>query len=329
MLFILRVSIRKHILFYVKLKVVIIIPKKGQLSGFHINCENCGKEIYQTKTQYNRAKHHFCSNKCQKEYQHKLLFEDRECEMCGNNFSVSKKSSQRFCSIKCQGKWQSTQIGELNPRSNKISCNCDYCGKEIFIIQSNYNRFSHHFCNEECRKNWYSEIFSQNEDWKEESRIRATKLLSTNHSTVNTKPQIIVNDLLNEMNIKYRNEENFTYYSIDNYLYEYNLIIEVMGDFWHCNPLKYTKENMRDIQKRRIPKDKAKHTYILNHHNIEILYLWENDIYNNINLCRKIIEEYINNNGVLINYHSFNYSIKNNKIMLNDNIIIPFQDIVA
>ena len=62
---------------------------------------------------------------------------------------------------------------------------------------------------------------------------------------------------------------------------------------------------------------------------IEILYLWENDIYNNINLCRKIIEEYINNNGVLINYHSFNYSIKNNKIMLNDNIIIPFQDIVA
>ena len=40
-------------------------------------------------------------------------------------------------------------------------------------------------------------------------------------------------------------------------------------------------------------------------------------------------EEYINNNGVLINYHSFNYSIKNNKIMLNDNIIIPFQDIVA
>ena len=206
---------------------------------------------------------------------------------------------------------------------------CDYCGKEIFIIQSNYNRFSHHFCNEECRKNWYSEIFSQNEDWKEESRIRATKLLSTNHSTVNTKPQIIVNDLLNEMNIKYRYEENFTYYSIDNYLYEYNLIIEVMGDFWHCNPLKYTKENMRDIQKRRIPKDKAKHTYILNHHNIEILYLWENDIYNNINLCRKIIEEYINNNGVLLNYHSFNYSIKNNKIMLNDNIIIPFQDIVA
>ena len=59
---------------------MIYIPAKGQLSGYFINCENCGKEIYQTKTQYNRAKHHFCSNKCQKDFQHNQLFEDRVCE---------------------------------------------------------------------------------------------------------------------------------------------------------------------------------------------------------------------------------------------------------
>ena len=41
------------------------LPKKGQKSGYNIECENCGKDIYQTKTQYNSAKHHFCSNKCQ------------------------------------------------------------------------------------------------------------------------------------------------------------------------------------------------------------------------------------------------------------------------
>lgn len=105
-----------------------------------------------------------------------------------------------------------------------------------------------------------------------------------------------------------------------------NLMIEVMGDFWHTNPLKYNKENLRDIQKKRIPRDKAKHTYIRNKYNIEILYLWENDIYNNIELCELLIKEYIKSNGNLKNYHSFNYIINDGEIVLNDEIIIPFQD---
>lgn len=303
------------------------IPKKGQLTGYLISCENCGKQIYQTKTQYNRAKHHFCSNKCQKEFQHVKLFEDRKCEMCDSIFHVSKKSTQRFCSIQCQGKWQSTQIGSLNPRTNKIECRCDNCNKKIMVIPSNFNRFNKHFCNEKCRQNWYANVFSQNEDWKEISRKRAVNILSNKLIDTNTKPQIIINDLLDSMQIKYRNEENFIYYSIDNYLYGHNLAIEVMGDFWHCNPQKYTYETMRDIQKKRIPKDKAKHTYILKYYGIEILYLWETDIYTNIDICKKLINKYIDNDGVLDNYHSFNYHIENNKIELNNNIITPFQDL--
>jgi hypothetical protein len=101
-----------------------------------------------------------------------------------------------------------------------------------------------------------------------------------------------------------------------------------MGDFWHCNPIKYNKTNMRDIQKKRIPKDKAKHTYLKNNYNIEVLYLWEDDIYNNFDVCKCLINKYINNNGVLENYHSFNYYLKDNDLILIDNIIIPYQDAV-
>lgn len=302
------------------------IPKKGQLSGFFINCENCGKEVYQTKTQYNRAKHHYCSNECQKQFEHKLLFEDRKCEICGEIFHVSKKSTQRFCSTDCQGKWQSLQTGKLNPRSKRVACSCDYCDKEIMVVNYKLDKFEHHFCDETCRRNWYSNVFSQNKDWKEESRKRATNILSDKLIDTNTKPQNIINNLLDSMNIKYNNEENFVYYSIDNYLYECNLIIEVMGDFWHCNPQKYTLDTMREIQKKRVPKDKAKHTYILNNYGVEILYLWESDIYNNIDVCKKLIQEYIDNNGLLQNYHSFNYYIKDEKLCLRDSIIIPFQD---
>lgn len=74
---------------------------KGQRTGHYVDCENCGKTVYQTKTQYNRAKHHFCSNKCQKEFQHKLLFEDRKCEICDNVFHVRKKINKTvlFCRV--------------------------------------------------------------------------------------------------------------------------------------------------------------------------------------------------------------------------------------
>lgn len=141
----------------------------------------------------------------------------------------------------------------------------------------------------------------------------------------NTKPQRIINEMLDEMEIKYVNEKAYKYFSVDNYLIEHNLIIEVMGDFWHCNPLKYI-DNFHIIQKKRIPKDKAKHTYMRNNHNIEILYLWEDDIYNHPYLCRRLIREYIKSGGKLPNYHSFNYHTKNNKLLLNGNIILPYQD---
>lgn len=303
------------------------MPKKGELSGYYINCENCGKEVYQTKTQYNRSKHHYCSNKCQKEFQHKLTHEDRKCEICGNMFHTSKKSTQRFCSTECQKKWQATRIGNLSPKRKRIKTYCDCCGADLEIKPSKAYINKYNFCNVECRQKWYSEIFSQSPEWKEKSRKRVTNLMTENVISTNTKPQQIINDLLNKMNISYINEKGYVYYSVDNYLNEKNLIIEVMGDFWHCNPLKYTPENMKEIQKKRIPKDKAKHTYILNNYNIEILYLWEYDIYNNIDVCKKLIEKYIENNGVLENYHSFNYSIDCNNLTLNEEIIIPFQDV--
>lgn len=226
--------------------------------------------------------------------------------MCNETFHVSKKSTQRFCSTKCQNNWQKTITGDKNPKTNKIKMSCDHCGKKIYIIESNYKRFKNHFCSNDCRKEWYANVFSQNEQWKEQSRIRATNILSNRKIDTNTKPQIIVNNLLCDLKIQYRNEENFIYYSVDNYLTEYNLIVEVMGDYWHGSPLKYNNDNLNDVQKKITTRDKAKHTYILNNHNIEILYLWENDIYNNLDMCNLLLHEYIRSDGKLNNYHSFN-----------------------
>lgn len=304
------------------------MPAKGQLSGYWVNCEYCGKLVYKTKTNYNRRKHHYCSNECQLKRQHELSHEDRVCEICGKTFHVSKKSTQRFCSTECQNKWQSTRVGIDNPKFTRQKVKCDYCGKEYYIKKYKLESFEHKFCSKECRQSWYSEVFSQDENWKKESKKRAVRILENKEIDTNTKPQQIINDLLNDMDISYVNEKGFEFYAVDNYLYNCNLIIEVMGDFWHCHPLKYTKNNMRDIHRKRIPKDKAKHTYFKNNYNIEILYLWEDDIYNNLDVCKALIDKYIKQNGLLENYHSFNYHLENDDLILNNDIITPYQDIV-
>lgn len=215
-------------------------------------------------------------------------------------------------------------MGEKNVRFEGKICLCDWCESKIVVGKSNIERFNNHFCSNDCRQQWYSNIYSQSEDWKKESKIRAVKILENKQIDTNTKPQIIINQLLDEMDIWYTNEKNFKYYSMDNYLEDYQLSIEIMGDFWHTNPKKYQTYPSLNIQSNRIVKDKAKHSYIKKYFNHEILYLWEDDIYNNLMLCRQLIQKYISTNGKLENYHSFNYHLENDSLVLNSKIIFPY-----
>lgn len=305
----------------------IYMPEKGKLTGKYIKCENCGKMIYRTPYRLQKNIHQFCCTACQKEFEHKERYEDRSCEICGKLMHISKKSTQRFCSDECQHEWQKLRVGDLNQKTKRVDTTCEWCGAVFKRIPSAIDRVDHSFCCDDCRINWYANVFSQQEDWKEESRKRAVKILQNELiQNVNTKPQVIINNLLNNIGIKYRNEESYKYYSIDNFLLDYNLAIEVMGDFWHASPIKYTPEKLYPNQRKTIGRDKAKRTYIKKYYNVEILYLWEDDIYNRLDVCKKLIIGFIENNGILQNYNSFNYSINNGELILNETIIIPYQE---
>ena len=236
------------------------MPSKGQLKGEYVKCEWCGKVIYKTPYQLKIHKHHYCSNKCQSEKKHAETYEYRVCEICGKTIHVSKKSTQRFCSIECQKIWQTQQIGELNARFTQEKVKCDYCNVEFFVKKYKIENNQKHFCSNECRRAWYSNVWSQSDEWKEKSRIRAVKMLQNNRIDTLTKPRMIVNKLLDDNCIKYENEEPFVYYSIDNYLIDHHLAVEVMGDYWHGNPLKFDKLN--ELQIKNIRRDKAKCTFI-------------------------------------------------------------------
>lgn len=71
-----------------------------------------------------------------------------------------------------------------------------------------------------------------------------------------------------------------------------------MGDYFHVNPLIYTDSNeINNMQKKDIDRDKSKHTYI---------------------------KKYIESNGKLEEYNSFNFSFCDNNLKLNNNIIKPY-----
>ena len=291
--------------------------------GYYVPCDYCGKIVYKPPYQYKTKTNHFCSLECSGKFVSAQKHEYRKCEVCGKEMYVLKTSKYRFCSPKCQSIWQRGNTGIKNPKFEGVVSKCETCGKEISIGKSDLRLYKHHFCSNECRVEWYNNICSQTEEWRNISRERASKQQSTNPRT--TKPQLIMNDILDSLGIKYCNEKNVKYYSIDNYLTEYDLAIEVMGDYWHTSPLKYDAP-INDIQKRIVSKDKTKRDYVKKYYGINILYVWESDLYKREELCKALIALYIEKLGVLENYHSFNYSIVNGDIKLNEELVLPHQD---
>lgn len=273
-----------------------------------IPCEYCGKPAEYTPSAYIKTTHHYCSQEC--------YFKDK------SRISPHGKDSIYY---------------------NRVETFCTNCGGKIEVTPFDYNkknRFgdNHNFCSQECYWEYRGKYYVGEKsnsgliDWTPEliNKMRENKAKSmSGENRLNTKPQLIVNSFLDELNIKYTREYCVKYYSIDNYLDEYKLMIEVMGDYWHSNPLRYNSEKyeLNDYQLNGIHRDKLKYSYIKNHCNIEILYLWETDIIKHPDICKTLINTYVNNSGILEDYNSFNYSIsENNSLILNSNLIIPYKD---
>lgn len=300
----------------------------ANIKGSILKCTNCGKEIYKMQSQIQNCENNFCSQECACEYSHKNNSHEQECEYCHKIYDVKNSNTDsRFCCMDCKNKWQSEfLVGKDNPcyKSKQLKCAC--CGKDIYVkpyrLQTGQNK---HFCSYECTRKYYS--ISKNRTLKQKIADKIFAVSSIKHTKDHmTEPHKIINDYLNSEKITYRNEELVTYYKMDMYLPDYNLGIEVNGDYWHSNPIRYS-EIQYERQLKGIHRDKSKHTYVKNKYNYEILYLWENDIHKHLDVCEKLIQEYIKRNGILDNYHSFNYYIDElGELKINKILIIPYQE---
>ena len=79
----------------------------------------------------------------------------------------------------------------------------------------------------------------------------------------------------------------------DFYLPKYNLIIEVDGDFWHCNPSTIHSEAIYESQKKNILRDQEKNEWAKNN-GFDITRFWEYDINNNPEKVLEMLKNKLN-----------------------------------
>ena len=118
-------------------------------------------------------------------------------------------------------------------------------------------------------------------------------------------------------------EYGVKYYSIDICLSESELFVEIMGDYWHCSPMEFINAEY-EFQKAAIIRDAKKRNYCRNSLKKQILNLWESDVLKDMHKCELLIDRFIEQQGMLDNYESFNYHIEDNNVIINDNIVTPY-----
>ena len=89
-----------------------------------------------------------------------------------------------------------------------------------------------------------------------------------------------IDSLLKASDIEYQKQVKISDYIVDFFVPIFNLVIEVQGDYWHCNPKVYENGPEDLKQTTFILKDYNKKSKLLNL-GYDIYYVWEYDILNN------------------------------------------------
>lgn len=293
-----------------------------KLGEVELECEYCGSYFTIPMCHANRNKHHYCSQECAHLGRRKRI--TKICPECGKTFECHSCDEDKrvYCSLECRDNARRKEVGPLNKNYSRVWTNCNYCGKELLMHPYRLKR--HVFCCVECFQAWIRE-YAKTEEYREKSRRRSPLTYGT-QVTTNTKPHLAVQGMLNALGVRYQTEYVIDYYSADIYIPSIHAIVEVNGDFWHIHPVKYTEVKYINSY-LNIIKDIRRHHYIVEERGIPILYLWENDINNDPELCLELLMRYIAQEGVLDEYHSLNYSYsKDGGLLVNDTRVTPYNE---
>jgi len=104
-----------------------------------------------------------------------------------------------------------------------------------------------------------------------------------------SKPHLKMQILLDKFNICYEEEKLLSYWSFDFFLTDFNIYIEVDGDYFHSNPnTRWPNGPKTKTQIKNAARDKKKNKYC-EKNNLRLIRFWEDDIMNHEEKVIKII----------------------------------------
>lgn len=251
-------------------------------NSVHKKCEYCGKDYIVPLHRKDISK--YCSSECSHLSQIDKI--KTNCSNCGKHIEIvpSKLGEHNFCCNKCVGEWNGEQ------RSQKKEKICVICGKLYEVRPALFDKSV--TCSIECQNQWQQKIYSKQPEVIEFRRKIAVKNIK-NQKYKDTKPEIMTREYLDKNNINYIPQHPmYNMFVVDFYLPDYNIVIEVLGDYWHGNPKKYHgKYSKKQLKVKR--KDINKFITLIDKGHV-VIGIWEFDIYQNIDNTLLELNKYIN-----------------------------------
>ncbi len=231
-------------------------------------CERC-KRVFEAAV----ANKRFCGPTCftehRKEYGAKNIESrtvTRTCRQCKKPYRrVYDKSG--FCTISCGSRWNAEhglfdawKNSSLGKRSGR-NVPCNECGKTLYIVEHQFEQ-ELHFCDMKCKGHYFGKQFAGSGNpmfgrkLSEQALIKQKRTLLQNHGvtnafflskhrTVSKAQQEILDHLSSSVpSAQFEGEKLFHSgahkYFIDIFSEQAKMVIEYNGDYWHCNPTKFS-----------------------------------------------------------------------------------------
>jgi hypothetical protein len=220
-----------------------------------------------------------------------------KCDYCGieheRKFKNNNKCGKVFCGQDCYVKYIK-EFGSINPKQPILKINhiCKYCGKHF--LTHNFRK-NVQYCSVTCSNNDFRRDFKCKTCGKlvKIANHRENKYCSIECSNkgVDKRNSKFSKSVFNFLSKYFNNIECEKYISSDNKRYSIdfvidNFAIECYGDYWHCNPKKYSEDYYNSRTRKSANEtwnfDKLREQYLETKKYIVII-IWESDWYNKSN----------------------------------------------
>lgn len=199
----------------------------------------------------------------------------------GHNIDAQKKSKDTQRRLYGSGElviWNKGLTKEDDERldyGEKISNNLER-NKKISEYRKGRKRPQHVLdsLDKGMREYWGKE---ENRKKQRKKRVKYLKDYQYNNKTI---LESRFGDLLESIGVDFIFQYTICGFNFDYYLPKYDLVIEVDGDFYHCNPIKYPNGPIYETQKTTIKNDDKKNKICEGSNGLTLLRFWESDINN-------------------------------------------------